>query len=435
MTEHRVELFTRETLNALKAAGRDFSDHSIFSPSGSSMWAYCSGSLLPNLFSHDTAGEDAAYGTVAHSVGEQWLKTGERPDHLLGTVETIGEFEVTIDEVMLDYVEQYFDWCYFLPGNHFVETRVDHSDLTPLKKQRGTADHAACEIGKLTITDLKMGKGVQVFAKDNTQGIIYAYGFFKKYDDLFNFQTITIRICQPRLGHFDEWTITREELLSWAAWIKERAYAAWCKNAERTPGNKQCQWCKIKADCAAYAVFIERLVDGVFDNLDAPITSDDMAVLMDKLDDGSFALKPVSVGMLTIEQKVTLTRYRKLVESFFADVWADIEARALNGEVVPGKKVVEGRSNRVFQNVEKATEHLEFLGLDYEVIRPRGMIGITDAEDRLTKSGYKRKQLPGLLEPVVRKPPGKPSVVDEDDPRPALVTIAANSFENWDEEL
>lgn len=435
MTEHAIHLFSRETLDALKSVGRDFSNHSIFSPSGSSMWAYCSGSLIPNLFKPDTSGEDAAYGTVAHGVAEQWLKTDERPDHLIGTTEKVGEYKIDIDESMLGFVEQYVDWCRYLPGVHFVETKVDHSDLTPLKKQGGTADHAACVPGHLTITDLKMGKGIKVFAKDNTQGILYAWGFFRKYDDLFDFEKITIRICQPRLDHFDEWEITRAELIQWADWLKGRAFAAWCRDAERTPGTKQCQWCKIDKDCAARAVFISKLTDGVFENLDAPVTTDDMNELMSEIDSGLFTIRPVEVGMLTIEQKVVLSRYWTLVESFFQAVINDINERALSGQAVPGKKVVEGKSNRVFVGGDAATEHLEFLGLDYDDIRPRGMIGITEAESKLLKLGYKRKTLPDLLKPVVRKPPGKPTVVDEDDPRMPLSHKDSDAFENLDEDL
>jgi hypothetical protein len=435
MTEHRLNRFTENILKALKSAGRDFTDHSIFSPSGSSMWAYCSGALIPNLFAADKSGEDAAYGTVGHGVGERWLKTGERPDDLLGTVETVGEFQIEIDQSMLDYVSEYVDWCINLPGVHFVETRVDHSDLTPLKKQGGTADHAACAPGHLILTDLKLGKGVQVFAKNNTQGIIYIYGFFKKYDELFDFEKFTFRIAQPRLHHFDEWTFDREELLKWAAWLKERAYAAWCENAERTPGPKQCQWCKIQTDCAAYAVFVERASDGVFDDLDAPITTDDMAMLAHRLDTDRFEIKPITVGRLTIEQKVKLSRYRKMIENFFAAIQADIEERALRGEHIPGKKVVEGKSNRVFVSPSAAVQQLEFLGLDYDDICPRGMIGITETEGRLVKLGYRRNHLPDLLKSVVRKPNGKPTVVDEDDPRPPLETIIGNTFDNLDEDL
>lgn len=439
MTEHKVSLLTKELMTALSAAGRSFDDHSIFSPSGSAMWAYCSGSLIPNLFCSDTAGQDAAIGTVAHSVGETWLRSGVRPDHLIGTTVQIAEgdsaFEIEIDHAMLEYVGQYVDWGIYLPGTHFVETRVDFSDLTPLKKQTGTADHTVCEIGKLTITDLKYGQGVQVFAKENTQGILYAYGFFKKYDELFDFQTIVIRIAQPRLNHFDEWVITRAELLQWAAWLKARAYAAWCKDAVRTPSEKSCRWCKIASDCAARAVFIERLVDGAFDNLDDPITADEMLQIGNRIMNGDVMFEPITLGSLTVEQKAIILPYRKTVEAWFSAIYEDLEARCLRGENVPGYKIVTGKSNRVFTSVADAIETLDFLGLDDDVIRPRGMITPAQAEAELMKKGYRRKQLPVLLGSVIRKPAGRQSMAPESDARDALVSVASSTFDNLDEEL
>lgn len=439
MTEHAISKLTQEMTKALAAVGRDFSAHSIFSPSGSHMWAYCSGSLIPNLFKSDTAGEDAAYGTVGHSVGETWLLSGERPDHLLGTVHTISEgeteFQITVDQAMMDYVEQYVSWCIYEPGNHFVETRVDFSDLTPLKKQTGTADHAVCRPGLLIVTDLKMGKGIQVFAKENTQAILYAYGFFRKYDDLFDFQKIVIRIAQPRLGHFDVWEITREELLQWAKWLKARAFMAWCKDAIRTPGEKQCKFCKIKSDCAAFAVFMERLTDGVFENLDAAVDASEMDEIRTLIDEDKLDLTPIGVGSLTTEQKAKILPFRSMIESWFADIFNDLESRCSRGELVPGYKMAEGRSNRKFKDEDKACEHLEFLGLDYDVIRPRGFIGIGAAEDELRKAGYRRKDLEKLLGSVVVKPAGKPSMVPESDSRPSLESAMDSVFVNFDDEL
>lgn len=435
MSKHAIKLITKEVFAALKKIGKDFTDHSIFSPSGSAMWTGCSGSLVPNLFRSDTAGLDAAMGTVAHSIGEEWLKTGERPSHHIGTTRTIGQFEIEIDHSMLDYVSMYVDWCLYLPGVHFVETRVDHSDLTPLKNQTGTADHAVCQIGSLIITDLKFGKGNQVFAKNNTQGIIYAYGFFKRYDELFDFQTITIRIAQPRLDHFDEWTISRAELLEWAAWIKERAFAAWCKDAQRSPSEKACKWCKERPSCAAYAVFAERLLDGMFDNLDTEITSTDMTDIAARLDDKSFKLAPVAIGTLTTPQKAALLPYRKTIESWFKGLYEDLETRCLNGEEVPGYKIVTGRSTREFTSNAAAAETLDFLGLPDEVIHPRGMISPSQAEIELTKIGYKKKELPDLLKSVVRKPPGKPAMAPDTDKRQALASVVSDSFDNLDDEL
>jgi len=433
MSEHRISEITKSILASLKKSGRDFTQHSIFSPSASAMWAGCSGSLVPNLHVPSTAGEDAAYGTVAHGVGETWLKTGERPDHLIGTVEKVGEFEIEIDDEMLSYVEQYVDWCICLPGMHFVETRVDHSDLTPLKNQTGTADFAACTPGELIITDLKMGKGVPVFAEGNTQGVIYAYGFFRKYDELFDFQTIRIRIAQPRLDNFDEWVISRDELLERAAWIKERAFAAWCNDAERTPSEKACKWCRVRSDCAAHAVFAERLIDGMFDNLDEPVTADDMSDLTCRLDKGEFSLQPVELSSLTVEQKAAMLSFRRMIESWFKELYDDLERRCINGETIPGHKLVTGRSRREFTSDTEAAEWLDELGLPDDVIRPRSMISPSQAETALVKRGYKRKELPGLLGKLIRKPPGSPTMVPDLDKRQPIASVVSESFDNLDE--
>src|ERR1700712_4834734 len=146
----------------LDAVRAKLGSHSIFAPSASAMWMNCAGSLIANLLAEDDAGVDAAYGTVGHGVGEMWLKTGARPNHLIGRVETVDEghakFDITIDSIMLNYGEQHVDWCNFLPGDHYVEKRVDFSVLTPIDRQSGTADHIACMPGKMVITDLKMGK-------------------------------------------------------------------------------------------------------------------------------------------------------------------------------------------------------------------------------------------------------------------------------------
>ena len=73
------------------------------------MWLTCSGSLLANLAAEDSAGFEAAEGTVAHSVGEEWLKTEERPIHRIGEIVPVQEgeetFNIEITTEMLDYVQ------------------------------------------------------------------------------------------------------------------------------------------------------------------------------------------------------------------------------------------------------------------------------------------------------------------------------------------
>jgi hypothetical protein len=429
VSDHRIPL------HELAAAVRG---HSIFSPSGSGMWAYCSGSLVPNVTAPDKAGAAAAEGTVAHGVGETWLTSGLRPEYLIGEVETVDEghasFDIEIDEQMLDFVEMYVIWCACLPGRHFVETRVDFSDLTPIENQGGTADHAACEPGKLTITDLKYGIGVRVYARNNTQALLYAYGFFQEWDWAYDFQTIVIRICQPRLDHFDEWEIARDELLGWAAWLKERAYAAWCYDAPRTPGEKQCQFCKIKPDCKAFVTWVERLTDGVFDDLDDPITAEDMEGTVFRLEAGDrYKLKPVGPDELTVEHKAAIFRHKSLITGWLEELGKDLYERLQRGEKVPGWKLVQGKMQRTFKNEEEAFDELEFLGLDEDDIRPREFRSPAQIEKELTRIGYKRRQLEKLISHLIKKSPGGATMVPESDPRPTLVQLADKTFDDLDE--
>lgn len=274
MTEHALNLST--LAESLKDGA-----HSIFSASGSGLWLNCAGGLLPGLLAPDDSGVDAAEGTVAHSCGEQWLRTGKRPNELLGTIQRVEKenthFDIEITLEMLNYVEMYVDWCEWLPGKHFVETRVYYSEITPIPKQGGTADHVVCSWQKMTITDLKYGKGHFVEVKGNTQALLYALGFFYEYDFIYDFQTIEMRICQPRMQNFDTWTVTRAELLAFADDAKVKAHRAWALDAPRTPGDKQCQFCRVRATCAPHLARQVDITQGIFDDLFEPVTVEQVA--------------------------------------------------------------------------------------------------------------------------------------------------------------
>lgn len=417
-------------------------DHRIFAPSSSAMWLYCSGSLIPNVLAPDRSSPEAAEGTVAHMVGETWLRSGDRPDHLLETTQVVkekdGTYEIHVDMQMFDHVQRYVDWCYGLPGDHYIETRVDFSDLTPIPGQSGTADHAVCLPGLLTITDLKYGKGEKVYAERNSQGLLYAYGFFREWDWLYDFQEVLIRICQPRLDHFDEYRITRAELLEFGEFVKVRAKLAWANDAARTPGEKQCRWCKVRENCAARAVWVARLTDGVFDDLDAPVTAEEMQRLRAELDEepelSDFKMAPPHFAELTMAQMARLLPYRGAVEKFFKDIDECLEKLALDGKKIPGHKLVVGRSNRFFPSETRAIEHLELIGLDMDTICPRTLISPAQAEEELRKLKYKRASLPDLLKSVVKKAPGKPTLVRESDPRKEI-NLVDPMFGNLDDDL
>jgi hypothetical protein len=417
MTEHVFTLTQmREAIRRVELGG-----HSVFAPSASKMWLGCSGSLIPNLFAPDDAGEDAAYGTVGHAVGEEWLKTLKRPKHLIGTSQYVpsGElgFLIEIDEVMLDYVKRYVDWCKHLPGRHFVETRVDFSVLTPIPNQGGTADHVACMPGRMVITDLKMGKGVKVFAEGNTQAMLYALGFFLKWDWLYDFEDILIRIAQPRLDHWDEWLITREQLLEFAEYVKVRAAAAWVQNAPRTPSAEACQWCRVQANCSAKAKVVFDLAEGVFDDLAKTVSVEEADEFRGRLDFKEFELAdPMSLTTLEMEQ---IYEWRGSVERYFLKIHEELMKRAQRGMKLKMQKLVESRSHRAFRNKDRTVAKLLELGLKREDILTEELPSPAQVEEMLRKKlKYTTKMLEGVLEDVVIRPPGKATLAPMSDKRP-----------------
>lgn len=385
------------------------------------MWSGCSGSLIPNLFAPGTAAYDAAYGTVAHGIAEKWLRKEVKPRALIGTVENVVQetgvtYAIEIDHDMLDHVQRYVDWCRFLAGTHFVEERVDFSHLTPIPKQGGTADHAAVTWQRLVITDLKMGLGERVVAKENTQALLYAIGFFEANDWLYDFQDIILRIAQPRQDHFDEWSITRKELLEWADWLKERAHAAWRLDAPRTPSEKACRWCKVKQTCGAHAVFQAELFAGAFDDLTEAVTPTRIEALKERLDRGEFAAA-IEPYELSSRHLGILLGYEKFATSWWASVKAEAEKRALTGDAIKGHKLVRGRSSRHWVNPQQAAPMLIALGCKPEDVYVEEVCSPAVAEELLRKAGHRRDLLPVLMKDLAVKTPGRLLLAAETDAR------------------
>jgi len=234
----------------------------------------CAGSLRAEMARYqDRAGQAAAAGTVAHDLAEQWLRTGRKPKGVIGKTRAESGFLILVDEEMMSYVQEYVEWCLSLgPADEVViEKRVDFSDLTPLPGQGGTADHGHLAGGVLTITDLKMGTAHRVYARENKQARLYAYGLWRDLEWAYDIHTIVIRICQPRLEVFETWTITLPELLAFAAEAKRAAHNAWSENAPRTPSPEACKYCSLKADCPAFITVAERLADEMMADLGEPL--------------------------------------------------------------------------------------------------------------------------------------------------------------------
>lgn len=146
-----------------------------------------------------------------------------------------------------------------------------------IPNQFGTSDSVIVGDTWIHIIDLKYGRGVQVFAEENEQLMLYALGALDEFDLLGTVETVRMTVHQPRLNHFDTWECSVEHLRA----FEQRAIAAGKEALSiaelylpdvqpihaLNPGNDQCRFCKAKAVCPALRDQVLATVAGDFDDL------------------------------------------------------------------------------------------------------------------------------------------------------------------------
>lgn len=360
--------------------------HARLSASGADRWARCPGSVKAEEGCADKGSDFAAEGTTAHALADYCLSNGVAAASCVGMT-----FEGRqVDAEMCDYVQQYVDYVCSFSGEHFYEVRVDFSPWVP--EGFGTSDCIVIDAKNklLRVIDLKYGKGVKVDADNNYQAQLYALGAINDMGFLLDVERVNIAIVQPRLDHISEWEITVAELMRFAEYIKERAQLACELSAERVPGEKQCQWCKAKATCPA-------LYDLTQQNL------------MQSFDVIQIDTMPKVERLTDLQLKLALDS-RKLIESWLSAVEQYATEQILDGKQLAGYKLVEGRSVRQWIDEKQAETELAER-FDESEIYKKSFISVAQAEKLLGK-----KQA-GLLDGLVTKPQGKPTLAPDSDKR------------------
>ena len=370
--------------------------HAKLSASGSERWMKCTGSVKAEEGFPDKGSIFAEEGTAAHELAELCLKNEYNAQDYLGMVLPENDaFIVTQD--MADYVQQYIDYVRSIGGTQFYEIRVDFSEW--VHEGFGTSDAIAIKDGVMHVMDLKYGKGIKVYANDNSQARLYALGAYNMFEGIADIKEVVAHIIQPRLDHIDESDpISVEELLKFGEYARIKAEEALSPNAPRVAGEKQCQFCKAKATCPEQKRLVEQTMLAQFDQLDE-------APLVDKLTD---------------DQLRQALDNKKLIVSWLDAVETRVMDKLTSGEGFTGYKLVEGRSLREWTDEQVAEATLKDL-LGEEAFSKK-LISVTQAEKVLGKAKA------GLLNELVSKPAGKPTLAPESDKRPAI-NVTADSFD------
>ncbi|GAV13260.1 hypothetical protein PBN151_3194 [Paenibacillus sp. NAIST15-1] len=270
-----------------------------------------------------------------------------------------------------------------------LEERLDFTEWVP--EGYGTGDVVLISDGVLEIIDLKYGKGVPVSAINNPQLRLYGLGAWSAYNWMYGIQEVRMTIVQPRLDSVSTDIVTVDDLLQWAEnVVKPAAALAFAGEGEFNPGS-HCRWCKVKGNCRARA-------------------DQNMKALAHEFKDPAL-LSPEEIGATLI--------IAEQLQAWAKDITEYAFEQAKSGKRIPHWKLVEGRSNRIITDKDAAWSTFRAAKLESDkYLKPQELYGIGELEKRIGK-----KDLEKLIGELIIKPPGKPVLVPETDPRSELNSL------------
>ena len=365
-------------------------NHALLSASSSHRWLNCPPSARLCEDYDDKGSNFAAEGSDAHSLCEYKLRKAlgmEAKD----PTEDLTWYDAEMEEsasgyaaFVMELVAEAKKTC--SDPVVLIEQRLDYSKY--VQSGFGTGDCVLIADGTLHIVDFKYGRGVLVEAEDNPQMKLYALGALEIFDCLYDIDTVSMTIYQPRRANVSTFTLTRQELLDWAETVlvptAELAYAG---DGEYHCG-EWCQFCKAKADCRERARANMELARYEF-RQPPLLTDEEVEEILGKLDS---------------------------LMDWASDIKDYALQAAISGKHWSGYKLVEGRANRRYTDENAVVAAVKAAGYDpYDEPKLLGVTAMT------TLLG--RKQFNDILGGLITKPQGKPTLVPESDKRPAMTTI------------
>lgn len=380
------------------------SSHALLSPSSAHRWLNCP--LAPRLEATlpEKPSEYAREGTVAHSVCEitakkkfKKVKAAEY-NRVIKKLKTDAVWDDEMLHTAETYVEHLTELAMEFANEPYIafEVKVDISDYVP--EAFGRCDCVMFGGDTLIITDYKHGKGVPVSPDENPQLMLYALGALKLYKPLFGvaLKKVAVYIDQPRIGAYDGWTCTMDELLAWGESVKPKAQMAFMGFGEYHAGD-WCRFCRANGICKAQA---EQQI-GAFDDFSAAVGNP------------TALLSPSEMGEVLKRGETLVSWYETVREKALESL--------LNGEKIPGYKVVEGRSTRCWTDQDKALDKLQESGVDRAVIYDSVPKTLAQLEKLLGTARFRE-----LVGEFVTKPQGKPTLALETDSRKEFNSAAAD---------
>lgn len=372
-------------------------EHSIIGPSGVEKWLNCPGSAwMESQMPPEEEKDYTIEGSIAHTVAENALlgENGNRPEYIEAVKHPLYSPE------MEDYARAYREYVVGIcpcgsKGIHGIETTFELDCI--VKGMVGTTDFYCYNAATRTlhVIDYKYGMGVRVDAHKNKQLSIYAYGAFQLLMVNNPVENISLHIFQPRIGNTSEYLYLGCEGVNEFLMLMDRVMKAARLADSMLKGEveaesfagKHCKFCKAKGMCYTLAHEYKDIY---------------IHMIKNKGDNRG----EMKAELLSEENFIDVYNRLDEVQGFMNAVKEVAINNAVNkGKVVPGYKLVDGRSQRKWLDEGKASHYLS-------------MCGLTDIYDTKLKSPSQveklvGKQAAGFIEPFVIKEKGKPKLVPE----------------------
>lgn len=399
--------------------------HAKLSGSKTKQWLACPASPRMQAGLPNVTGKAATEGTAAHQVAEWCLEAGaKRPnaaDWIGSGVEVVAEqrdgskrkLQIEVTRNMADAVQVYLDHVRPIIAAsdwHGVEVKLVRTLATLDPDLGGIADFVALNRAErvLYVRDYKHGVGVTVDPTENEQALTYGLGAMLLPEiSPADFDVVDIGIVQPRAAvgaGIKVWRTDMLRLIEWGATLQEGAVRTRDPQAPAIAG-EHCKFCLASATCRAH---YDKALDA------AGITAVDFF-------SGTIP-KVEAVDRLSPADLVQRLKQAEHLKRWIAALEAYALAEAIEGRPPEGFKAVAGRGSRVFRDPAAA---IDTLAQRFDL--PKGSffssepLSVAQVEKLLGKKALKTAA--DLWEgetSLWHTRPGKPTLADANDPRPAI---------------
>lgn len=366
--------------------------HAVLSASSSARWLKCPPSAVAATMYESADTEYTREGTLAHEVAEIVVR-----EHLAGRHPTLENYlwPEGVTAEMIQCAEAYWDYIQELIHDDnavvLLEQRLDFSPWVP--GGFGTGDCIIIQGNRLDVVDFKFGKGVAVSAEANSQMGLYGLGALNDFGDIYEIHEVGEHIFQPRLNNISAEVLEVEALRFWGDKVVKPIAKQAAEGKGEAHSGEHCRFCPHAGQCPTLSADCLKVVN---------------------IQGGKAAVPTLTPWMVS-----DILKQEPMISAWLKAVKDRALSTLLNGEEIPGYKVVEGRGSREWADEDKLPSILEAGGCTYDEYTKTEILSPAALEKSIGK-----KKVAELVGSLIVTKPGNPTVAPESDKRKPFDRLA-----------